>query len=118
MGAPRLKARLDATDPKHILVCSVVKGELFFGAARSRDPAKALSKQRFFLSRFESLPFDDAAADPYAEIRADLTGRGLIIGPKDLMIAAICRARDVTLVTHNVAEFGRIKRLQIEDWEV
>jgi predicted nucleic acid-binding protein len=33
------------------------------------------------------------------------------------MIAAICRANDVTLVTHNVNEFGRVAALKIEDWE-
>jgi tRNA(fMet)-specific endonuclease VapC len=35
-----------------------------------------------------------------------------------MMIAAICRANDVTLVTNNVSEFGRIAGLKFEDWEV
>jgi tRNA(fMet)-specific endonuclease VapC len=43
--------------------------------------------------------------------------RGQLIGPNDLMIAAICLAYDITLVTHNVAEFCRVGRLKIEDWE-
>ena len=95
----------------------MVKAELFFGAALSSDPIKTLANQRLFLSRFPSLPFDDSAADAYAEIRADLTRRGQLIGPNDLMIAAMCRANDVTLVTHNVGEFGRVAGLKIEDWE-
>lgn len=112
-----LKARLDAADPAQILVCSVVKAEMYFGAARSRDPAKAMAEQRLFLSRFRSLPFDDVAAESYAEIRADLSRRGQLIGPNDLMIAAICLSREVTLITHNVSEFGRIIGLAIDDWE-
>jgi tRNA(fMet)-specific endonuclease VapC len=115
--SPALRAKLDAADPAQILVCSVVKAELYFGAAQSRDPAKAVAQQRFFLSRFTSLPFDDAAAESYAEIRADLSYRGQLIGPNDLMIAAICLAQSITLITHNVAEFGRISGLQVEDWE-
>lgn len=115
--APALKSKLDAADPTQILVCSVVKAEMLFGAARSRDPEKAMAEQRLFLSRFRSLPFDDDAAESYAEIRADLSRRGQLIGPNDLMIAAICLAKDVTLVTHNVSEFGRINGLHIEDWE-
>jgi tRNA(fMet)-specific endonuclease VapC len=115
--SPKLRAKLDAADPTQILACSVVKAELFFGAALSHDPVKTLANQRLFLSRFPSLPFDDSAAEFYAEIRSDLTRRGLIIGPNDLMIAAICRANDVTLVTHNVNEFGRVAGLTIEDWE-
>jgi tRNA(fMet)-specific endonuclease VapC len=113
----KLRARFDATDPADIRTCSVVKAELFFGAALSSDPVNTLANQRLFLSRFPSLPFDDAAAEAYAEIRADLKRQGQLIGPNDLMIAAICRANDLTLVTHNAGEFGRVARLKIEDWE-
>jgi tRNA(fMet)-specific endonuclease VapC len=95
----------------------VVRAELFFGAAPSTDPVKTLANQRLFLSRFPSLPFDDRSAEAYADIRADLTRRGQLIGPNDLMIAAICRANDVTLVTHNVSEFSRVAGMKIEDWE-
>jgi tRNA(fMet)-specific endonuclease VapC len=115
--SPKLRAKFDATDPALICVCSVVKAELFFGAALSSDPVKTLANQRLFLLRFPSLPFDDVAAEVYAEIRADLTRRGQLIGPNDLMIASVCRAHNVTLVTHNLSEFGRVARLKIEDWE-
>ncbi len=115
--SPKLRSRFDATDPTQIRVCSVVKAELFFGAALSSDPVKTLSNQRLFLSRFASLPFDDKAAEAYADIRADLTRQGRPIGPNDLLIAAICKASGVTLVTHNVNEFGRVAGLTIEDWE-
>jgi tRNA(fMet)-specific endonuclease VapC len=39
------------------------------------------------------------------------------IGPNDFMIVAIARANDLTLVTHNIAEFSRVPGLRIEDWE-
>ena len=115
--SPKLRAKFDATDPAEIRVCSVVKAELFFGAALSSDPVKTLANQRLFLSRFPSLPFDDPSAEAYADIRADLTRQGQLIGPNDLMIAAICRANDVTLVTHNVSEFSRVAGMKIQDWE-
>ena len=44
--------------------------------------------------------------------------RGQLIGPNDLLIAAICMVNDVALVTHNLSEFGRIADLNIEDWEI
>lgn len=112
-----LKRRIDAAIPTDLLVCSVVKAELCYGASRSRDPARAAALQRQFLSPFVSLPFDDLAAQAYGTIRAELAAAGTPIGPNDLMIAAIAIANDVVLVTHNVNEFGRIKGLQIEDWE-
>jgi tRNA(fMet)-specific endonuclease VapC len=52
-----------------------------------------------------------------AQIRADLTALGKIIGPNDMLIAAIARANNATLVTHNVGEFSRIVGIEIEDWE-
>jgi len=113
----RLRARFDVADPAQIYVCSVVKAEMYFGAALARDPAEALAEQQTFLSRFVSLAFDDRAAVEYALIRADLRQRGALIGPNDMMIAAICRASGLTLVTHNVGEFGRVAGLVIDDWE-
>jgi tRNA(fMet)-specific endonuclease VapC len=34
------------------------------------------------------------------------------------MIAAIAKAHNCVLVTHNVREFARVVGLQMEDWEV
>jgi tRNA(fMet)-specific endonuclease VapC len=109
----RLHAKVDA----EICVCSIVKGELLFGAAGSTDPARTMAKQRRFFSRFRSFPFDDAAVDAYAILRSDLTRRGQLIGPNDMLIAAICISNGLTLVTRNVAEFGRVTGLLFDDWE-
>lgn len=100
-----------------IVVCSVVKAELFYGAMKSQTPELSLAKQLRFLNQFVSLPFDDAAAHIFGETRADLAKKGTPIGPYDLQIAAIAIANQITLVTHNTAEFGRISSLQLEDWE-
>lgn len=42
---------------------------------------------------------------------------GTPIGPNDLMIASIALTRNLILVTHNTAEFGRVQGLSLEDWE-
>ncbi|MFO1349527.1 MAG: PIN domain-containing protein [Gammaproteobacteria bacterium] len=70
-----------------------------------------------FLAVFRSLPFDDAAAETYGRIRADLAAKGTPIGPNDLMIAAIAVTHGAILVTHNTREFERVDGLQWEDWE-
>ena len=64
------------------------------------------------------MPFDDRCLDSYGRIRSDLDRLGTPIGPNDLLIAATAMAHGLTLVTHNVDEFGRIPGLDIEDWEV
>jgi len=116
--APRIRENLKQRRPEEIKVCSVVKGELFAGALRSTDPARTLARQQEFLSLFDSLPFDDRAADVYGRVRAHLEAAGTPIGPYDLQIAAITLAHGLTLVTHNTGEFGRVPGLVTEDWEL
>lgn len=110
--------RLDALPETDICVCSVVKFELRYGALRSDFVEKTLAGQETFLSRFVSLPFDDRAQAHAAQIRADLAPKGKLIGPYDLLIAAIALANDLILVTHNTGEFGRVTGLKLEDWEI
>ena len=113
-----LRRQLLAHQPEDIVLCSVVKAELFYGAWRTQNPQHTLEKQIQFIGQFLSLPFDDAAAEIYGQIRADLAQKGTPIGPNDLLIAAIALATQVTLVTHNLGEFSRISGLKLEDWEV
>ncbi len=115
--APNIRARLRATHRDQVRVCSIVKAEMFAGALRSTDPVRSLARQTAFFARFISLPFDDAAAEAYGRIRADLLAAGTPIGPNDMLIAAIAVANGLTLVTHNTTEFSRISGLTLEDWE-
>ncbi len=100
-----------------VVLCSVVKAELIYGVERSRNRTQNFAQVKNFFTRFPSVPFDDAAAEVYGFIRSQLAMQGTPIGPNDLMIAAIALANDFTLVTHNLAEFGRVRGLKIEDWE-
>lgn len=95
----------------------MVKAELLHGARRSSRVAENLRLLQRFFAPFPSLPFDDRCAEQYGLIRAELEREGRLIGPYDLMIAAIARTHDLVLVTHNAAEFARVAGLAIEDWE-
>jgi tRNA(fMet)-specific endonuclease VapC len=113
-----LKQRLDAVPIEEIVVCSVVKAELCFGAMKSANPERNFALQQAFLNQFVSLPFDDLAATTFGTVRAQLEMRGTPIGAYDLQIAAIALANNLTLITHNTREFERVDGLQLEDWEV
>lgn len=110
-------AKVNKLEEGEAVVCSVVKAEMLYGALRSRNPERTSDEQRGFFALFDSLPFDDAAAEHYARVRADLSARGTPIGANDLIIAAIALANDLTLVTHNTREFERVLGLRTEDWE-
>ena len=111
-----LEQRLVSHSPDEILLCSVVKGELWHGAQKYERRDRRLAVLAKLFAAFVSLPFDDDGAWHYAGIRHQLEAAGNVIGPNDLKIAAICRATGLTLVTSNTVEFSRVPGLQIEDW--
>jgi len=113
---PELKRRLLAEAPNSVLLCSVVKAELFFGARNSTRAAENLDRAERFCRGFESVPFDDEAAWHYGSIRAQLRREGRPIGANDLMIAAIALAANLTLVTRNLDEFRRVPTLPVQAW--
>lgn len=115
--APHLRTKIPSIPAKDIVVCSVVRAELFYGAAKSQTPELSLAKQMRFLRPYLSVPFDDKASEFYGSLRSKLEKDGTPIGANDMLIAAIALANDLILITHNVREFGRIDGLKIEDWE-
>lgn len=112
-----VKRRMMAMSPGQIGITSIVRAELLYGARRSNDVSRNLREVRQFLQSFDTLPFDDAAAENYAVIRAHLATSGTPIGPNDMLIAAIALTQGVVLVTHNTREFSRVPGLTLEDWE-
>lgn len=113
---PALRTRLLEHRPDQIVLCSIVKAELAFGARNSRRVAENLDRLQRFCSAFESLGFDDAAAENYGNVRALLQREGRLIGSNDLLIASIALATGTQLVTRNVDEFSRVPGLQLEAW--
>jgi tRNA(fMet)-specific endonuclease VapC len=59
---------------------------------------------------------DNAAAKRAAEVSSVLGRTGMGIGPMDNLIAGTALAHGATLVTHNTAEFRRVKGLNLTDW--
>ncbi|HIK03477.1 MAG TPA: type II toxin-antitoxin system VapC family toxin [Trichormus sp. M33_DOE_039] len=113
-----IRRRLESCDLEDIVVCSIVKLELFYGAMRSDNPNQVWAKVKRFLEVFISLPLDDISALNAGKIRAQLANLGTPIGYNDLLIAAIAISHDLILVTHNTKEFARVEGLKLEDWEI
>lgn len=115
-SSPNIKQQLQSHTPSEIALCSIVKAELLYGARNSQKVEANLQRLKQFFSPLTSLVFDDRSAEEYAQIRADLARQGKLIGPNDLMIAAIARAHDAILVTNNTGEFQRVTNLRLVDW--
>ncbi len=116
---PNLVRRIQQEQPADIALCSVVLGELLYGARHSgaAHQANNLALVAALRQQFVSVPFDDRAAEEYGKVREHLAGLGTLIGPNDLLIAAIVLANGLTLVTNNTSEFSRVPGLPLEDWQ-
>ena len=111
---PGVRAHLQQQSPDDVAVSSITIAELWYGAEKSSSPARRREAWKSVIEPVQVLAFDRDAAEQHARIRHHLRHRP--IGERDLLIAAIALAHDLTLVTHNAAEFSRVPRLRVEDW--
>lgn len=113
---PQVLKRLQSVSVGDVCMSVVTRAELLYGVEVSPRHDQDAASLAAFLPFVETLDLTDDAATHYAEIRADLKKRGATIGANDLFIAAHARARNLTLVTNNVAEFERVRGLSLENW--
>lgn len=111
----RTARRARRLKPGDVGISAIVLHELYYGAFKSQRTARNVALIDGL--QFEVLEFDEDDAKQAGEIRALLRMRGTPIGPYDVQIAGQAKARKLTLVTANTAEFARVADLRIEDWE-
>jgi tRNA(fMet)-specific endonuclease VapC len=82
--------------------------------------AKGAAKQAIAFDRFCAtnvvLPLTDEVVVKAAEIYAELSGRGALIGDADILIAASALVHGLGVLTNNEDHFRRITNLQVENW--
>ena len=115
---PKIIEHLKKVLAQSIVIPSIVKAELEFGARNSGNYERLIVPYMQLLEPFDVKDFDSDASYFYGLIRHFLTEKGTPVGPNDLLIAATVLANNGTLVTHNTKEFSRIEDLRIEDWTV
>ncbi len=103
-------------DAGDICISAITYAELVHGVEKSAAREKNRIALTVFLSEIQIIPFDDAAAQAYGVVKAELQRRGTPIGPLDTLIAAHAKALKVVLVTNNTREFSRVDGLVVEDW--
>lgn len=116
--APGVLARLRKLDVDAAGISSITLAELQYGVAKSSDPGRHEELLARFLAPLAVLPFDDAAAQAYGDVRAALERAGTPIGPLDTLIASHTLALKATLLTNNEREFRRVSGLRVENWSV
>ena len=97
-------------------ISTITVSELQYGAAKSTYRKKNEVRLEEFLAPLGILSYDQTAARVYGDIRLQLEKHGNPIGPLDLLIAAHAISQNLVLVTNNIKEFNRIKKLKVENW--
>lgn len=115
-GMGNVAEHLFSKSPRDIAIPSIVLFELEVGIAKSSNPKKRAGQLHEITSIMNVLEFGREEARVAADIRARLETSGTPIGPYDILIAGIALRHQATLISHNIAEFKRIKGLKIADW--
>jgi len=115
---PQVVKKFDDTDTEQIATTIINYTELLFGAYNSSRIDQNLSRYKAFLEAIPILVFDKHCGETFASLKATLRKQGKTIADMDLMIASICMANDLILVTNNTKHFQRIKGLNIENWNL
>jgi tRNA(fMet)-specific endonuclease VapC len=108
--------RLAGVPVSDVSISVITKSELLYGVEVSPKRRQDEAALAAFLRYIEVLDFPDGGSSHYAKIRADLKASGTMIGANDLLIAAHARSLDLTLITNNTREFGRVRNLSIDNW--
>jgi len=105
-------------------VSAVTKAEIFLGIRLlpkgKRQERLTEAAEKMFAQEFVSrcLPFDEKAADLYAQIVAERTRIGKPVSTEDAQIAAIAMAFGLDLVTRNIKDFEGINGLKtMNPWD-
>ena len=114
---PEARMRFEA-EAGHLAISTIVLYELEFGVKRSADPRKQAATLDMFVALLSVLDFNELASVHTADIKADLTAKGTLIGPNDLLIAGHARSLGLKLITGNLRQFTRVDGLDCEDWLV
>jgi tRNA(fMet)-specific endonuclease VapC len=118
-GRLDVASRVDARPDVTFFVSVITISELLHGVHRAADSRRRARRSAFVEAVVEDFPLlgiDLPTARSHAGLWADLASRGELIGAHDLWLAAAAVAHDLTLVTANMREFGRVPGLTHEDW--
>lgn len=91
-------------------VSTVVLAELYSGAYKHPNPPRLLALIADLIQEVTLLDFDAACAERFGRVQGQLSQQGIVVAEADLMIASAALVHDLTLVTHNTADFQNIPR--------
>jgi len=104
--------------PSEVAVSAVTAAELWAGVEQSRRRDENARRVALFLSEVATLPFDEAAAQRFGAVQAELVTAGIAehVDEYDKLIAAHALASGRGVITANPKDFRRISGCSFLDW--
>jgi len=96
--------------------CEPVVAELYFGVEKSDTRDDNLNRLQRALPGLKSWPLSRAASQEFGRLMAILKREGKLIGPMDVLIAAIALTLPNCVVVSIDSDLLRIPGLAIENW--
>ena len=112
---PQVTQRLLAVPMHQVCLSAITAGELAFGLAKRPEAVALKAAVDEFLRRVEVLPWDEAVAQTYGTLRAQMQSKGTPLAALDMQIAAHALHLKATLVSSDRA-FAQAPDLLMEDW--
>ncbi|MDT7848118.1 type II toxin-antitoxin system VapC family toxin [Methylophilus sp. VKM B-3414] len=114
---PSVTRRITSTPMSSVCISAITEGELRFGLAKRPEATQLKLLVDNFLRHIVSRAWDTEVTTTYGRIRAELTLKGVVLSPLDLLIAAHALHLDAILVTNDQA-FSQVTGLKVENWTI
>jgi tRNA(fMet)-specific endonuclease VapC len=100
-----------------LCISTIVLAELYTWAYSRKNSARTVQRiENDLLPDVVVLDFDSVCAQRFGTVRGQLLQVGLSVSRFDMLIASVALVHDLTLVTHNTADFQNIPGLRLDDW--
>jgi tRNA(fMet)-specific endonuclease VapC len=99
-----------------IAISAVTLAELYSGAYKHSQAHRLLTLISDLRQELHVIDFDSGCAEQFGQVRGTLLQSGISVPTADLMIASAALIHNLTLVTHNSADFQNIPGLRLDDW--
>jgi tRNA(fMet)-specific endonuclease VapC len=111
-----IASRIANIADENFYISVITASELLYGIHRAKNFTIKNRRKAFVedvLLKFPILSNDLSVARMHAEIWAELTAQGTLIGSHDLWIAATCLANNYVLLTDNKKDFAKVPGLKL-----
>lgn len=115
-GIEKIKGKLESINNHQLCITPIILCELFKGAVHSQVTEHRLNFINAVLQQVDVLDFNEHACRIFGHDYLALKKSGKPIKDNDLMIAAMCKAHNCTIITTDKKHFSNIQGLHVEVW--